>query len=202
MKKKIRLGLLISTITFFSLFLVSLINPFRNDDINLYKVGDYYRIDMAEKESNDEDYLQIKIANISGSDIYNTEIVFGTKSNAYAEDNFIWFRIIKVFKDDVITIKFYEDTGIFKISSTQSTQNNAAYNISISPKAPNLDIERCMKISHIIVEEDVEPVISKIRGSYWTIDKTIFASLTFISLLGFGYVYLVKKEGHYNEKTK
>ena len=197
MKKKICLGLLISTIVFFVVFLVSLFNPFRNDDVKLYKVGDYYRIDIAEKEKNDEDYLQITIANISDSDIYNTEIVFGTKSNAYAEDNFIWFRIIKVYKDDVITIRFYEDTGIFKISSDKSTENNVAYNISISPKAPNLDIERCMKISHIIVEEDVEPTITKIRGSYWTIDKTIFASLFFISLLSFGYVYhLVKKEGN------
>ena len=56
MLKKLRLGLIISTSILTLLFIVSLFNPFKNDDVRFYQIKNYYRIDISEEEQNDEDY--------------------------------------------------------------------------------------------------------------------------------------------------
>ncbi len=201
MKKKIRFSLLICTGLLLVIFVVSLFNPFKDNTVKIYKVENYLRIDITEKVGYDEgtksvkDYLQIKIANISNYDIYNTEIVFGNKSERYSENNHIWFRIIKIAKDDTITINFYEDT-LYSINSKESTKTTATYNISFTPEDSSFDLQKCAKIGHIIVDEDVEPKITRINGTYWTIEKTIFASLTFISAISLVvlHIHILKKE--------
>ncbi|MBE6124283.1 MAG: hypothetical protein E7184_01920 [Erysipelotrichaceae bacterium] len=201
MLKKLRLGLIISTSILTLLFIVSLFNPFKNDDVRFYQIKNYYRIDISEEEQNDEDYLLIKIANTSNENIYNTEIVFGTKENQYSQDNYIWFRIIKVAKDDVITIKFYEDTGKFVIDSNESTDNSSYYNLSINPKVPDLDLERCMNISHVGIDSE-NPEITRLNGQYWTLEKNLLLSFSSASLIALVIVhFIITKEGKKDEKN-
>lgn len=202
LKKKVRFGLLICTGLLLIVFVISLFNPFMDNTTKIYKVENYLRIDISEKKENDKDYLQIKIANISNYDIYNTEIVFGNKSERYTENNHIWFRIIKIAKNDTIVINFYEDT-LCSISSKESTNSTATYNISFTPEDSSFNLQKCAKIGHIVVEEDVNPKITRINGTYWTAEKTIFACLTFasaVSLLVL-HIYIIKKEEKINEKT-
>lgn len=208
LKKKVRFGLLICTGLLLIVFVISLFNPFRDNTIKMYKVENYLRIDISEKVEYDEgtksdkDYLQIKIANISNYDIYNTEIVFGNKSERYTENNHIWFRIIKIAKNDTIVINFYEDT-LCSISSKESTNSTATYNISSTPEVPSFNLQKCAKIGHIVVEEDVNPKITRINGTYWTAEKTIFACLTFVSAVSLLalHIYIIKKEEKINEKN-
>lgn len=208
LKKKVRFGLLIFTGLLLLVFVISLFNPFRDNTTKIYKVENYLRIDISEKVEYDEetksdkDYLEIKIANISNYDIYNTEIVFGNKSERYSENNHIWFRIIKIAKNDTIVINFYEDK-LYSISSKESTNTVAKYNISATPEVPSFNLQKCAKIGHIIVEEDVNPKITKINGTYWTAEKTIFACLTFVSAISLLslHIYIMKKEEKIDEKS-
>ena len=56
--KKVRIGLLIVSILCAVCFVVSLFNPFMDDDARRYEVDGYFKIKMVERETiDDENYL-------------------------------------------------------------------------------------------------------------------------------------------------
>ena len=188
--KRTKLLLAIATGVLLLTFIVTLFNPFKNDDVRYYRATNYFNIQIEEREDKyDDEYLFLKIENINNNDVYDISIVFGHKANNYSEDNYIWFRKAIIHKNETITISLYEDTGKINVKSDKVLEN---YEVSISPKAPNLEIENCMTIESLAVDSE-EPKIVKV-SSYWSIEKTIFAVLTGVSGMAWLIVYLLEKK--------
>lgn len=191
--KKVKIGLLVLSILCALSFVITLFNPFRTDDARSFKVDGYYHINMVERETKyDENYLSIEIKNISGEDVFNTELVFGVKGSLTGHDNYIWFRIAKIAKGDTVKLVVYEDTGNYKIDSKNSTSNTATYNIAID-YGEEFEVEDCMRVSVANVDSD-SPKIYDVTAGYWSIDKTITLALTVIFGGAFAYFYIRGKK--------
>jgi len=191
--KKVKISLLVVSIICALCFVVTLFNPFRDDDVRSFEVDGYYAVSMAERETKyDENYLSIEIKNISGEDVFNTEMVFGIKGSATGKDNYIWFRMAKIAKGDTIKLVVYEDTGNYSIDSKKSTENSSTYNIAID-YATEFEVEDCMRITVANVDSD-SPKVYDIAPAYWSIEKTITLALTVISVGAFAYVYIKTKK--------
>ena len=74
MRRKFKIGLLITTAVLLVSFIITLFNPFVDDDVRRYAVKNYYEITFTEGETRyDEDYFSIEIKNVSGDDVFNNE---------------------------------------------------------------------------------------------------------------------------------
>ena len=119
------------------------------------------------------------------------------RANEYTSDNYIWFRIAKITKGDTVKISLYEDTGEYKIGSKSSTSNPSTYSISISPKADQLELDQCMRIDSITIDSD-EPNVYSLDARYWSWEKILFASLTFVSGIALLVIYIIEKKNYIN----
>ena len=188
--KKTKISLLAVTIVFLLCFVVSLFNPFRDDDRRNYEVDGYFKIHLFEREKQDADYLYAEINNISDEDVYNVELVFGNKDSLSKRDNYVWFRIAKIAKGDTVKLTIYEETGKYLIDSKKSTSNNDTYNIAIYSDG-EFEVEDCLKIAVANVDSDV-PTVYDINPGYWSWEKTLLLALTVIPGAVLAYLHFKK----------
>ena len=182
--KKSKLILIVTTAVLFVSFIITLFNPFADDDTKKYAVKNYYEITFTEGENRyDEDYFAIYIKNISNSDVYNNEFVFGIRGSDISADNFIWFRIAKIDAKDTIKILIYEDKGIFTVSGKNRTYDASTYVLALEPVLPNLDLDRCMSIDVANIDSET-PEVYRLDAKFWSLDKVITLSGTVISAIG------------------
>ena len=176
--KKGKLILIITTAVLMISFIITLFNPFVDDDTRKYVVKNYYEVTFTEGEDKfDEDYFSIHIKNISGDDVYNNEFVFGIR------DSFIWFRIAKIDAGDTVKIVIYEDSGNFYVDGKNRDYDAGTYVLALDPMLPALDLDRCMRIDVANVDSET-PEVYRIEAKFWSLDKIITLSGTVVSAIG------------------
>ena len=198
--KKFKIGLLVTTCVLLVSFIITLFNPFVDDDIRKYAVDNYYEITFTEGENRfDEDYFKIEIKNVSGEDVFNNEFVFGVRNSNISSDNFIWFRIAKVAKGDTVNIYIYEDTGDYTISNKKEDYDPSTYVLALDPMLPQLDLDRCMRVSVANVDSE-SPEVYRLETKFWSLDKIITLSGTVVSCIGLFVVLFLNR--HVEDEKK
>ena len=193
MRRKFKLGLLITTAILLISFIITLFNPFVDDDVKRYAVRNYYEITFTEGETRyDEDYLSIEIKNVSGEDVYNNEFIFGIRNSSIATDNYIWFRSSKIDVDDVVTIKIYEDNGRYTIEGKNRAYDISTNVLALSPQLPDLDLDDCMVVTTANIDSDT-PEIYRLENKFWSLDKVITLSGFVVSGIGLLFVMFINR---------
>ena len=193
MRRKFKLGLLITTAVLLVSFIITLFNPFVDDDVKKYAVRNYYEITFTEGETRyDEDYFSIEIKNISGEDVYNNEFVFGIRNSSISADNYVWFRIAKVDANDIVTITIYEDKGTFSVKGKNREYDSGTYVLALTPQLPDLDLDDCMVVTTANVDSET-PEIYRLENKFWSLDKVITLSGFVISGIGLLLVMFINR---------
>ena len=191
--KKAKIVLLSLMSVFSLLFIVSLFNPLRNDDVRSFEVEDNFIIRMEERENlYDEEYLLIEITNTSKETLYNVEMVFGYRDDVDIRDrNYIWFRIPRIEKDDVINIKQYELLNTSEL--TNKKEDYTTYDIVKHVETGEFDLEKCMRVELVNIDSE-SPKVHLLRQKYWSMEKTIFLVLAVGFGVAFVYVHTLSKK--------
>ena len=193
MRRKFKLGLLITTAILLISFIITLFNPFVDDDVKRYDVRNYYEITFTEGETRyDEDYFSIEIKNVSGEDVYNNEFIFGISNSSIATDNYIWFRSSKIDVDDVVTIKIYEDNGRYTIEGKIRAYDISTNVLALSPQLPDLDLDDCMVVTTANIDSET-PEIYRLENKFWSLDKVITLSGFVVSGIGLLFVMFINR---------